>query len=89
MVQRYSNRPIHCAKLLLSLLFNAMAKIPMQAFILFIGTMVFAVHLFVPPPAIFQPVEAKHAAQSDRQGSTRRRAISQHLPSAAMRVMRS
>jgi Na+/proline symporter len=62
-VQRYlTGRSI--AQSRLSLLFNAMAKIPMQAFILFIGTMVFAVHLFVPPPAIFQPVEAKHAAQS-------------------------
>ena len=42
----------------LGLLFNAMVKIPMQLFILFIGAMVFVVSLFTPSPAIYQPAEA-------------------------------
>lgn len=62
-VQRYlAGRSI--AQSRLSLLFNAVAKIPMQAFILFIGAMVFVLFLFVKPPAIFQPVEAERARQS-------------------------
>jgi Na+/proline symporter len=57
-VQRYlSGRSINESRL--SLLFNAMAKIPMQFFILFIGTMVFVLFLFERPPLVFQPVEAK------------------------------
>ena len=39
----------------LSLLFNAMAKIPMQFFILFIGAMVFVFFTFERPPVLFQP----------------------------------
>jgi Na+/proline symporter len=62
-VQRYlTGKSI--AQSRLSLIFTAMAKIPMQAFILFIGAMVFVLNLFVQAPAIFQPVEAKRAAQS-------------------------
>jgi Na+/proline symporter len=62
-VQRYlTGKSI--AQSRLSLLFNAMAKIPMQAFILFIGAMVFVLFLFVKPPAIFHATEAKHAEQS-------------------------
>ena len=62
-VQRYlTGRSI--AQSRLSLIFTAMAKIPMQAFILFIGAMVFVLNLFVQAPPIFQPVEAKRAAQS-------------------------
>ncbi len=41
----------------LSLLFNALAKIPMQFFILFIGAMVFVFYLFVQPPVLFQRQE--------------------------------
>ena len=37
-----------------SLIFNAVAKIPMQFFILFIGAMVFVFHLFVQPPMLFE-----------------------------------
>ena len=48
----------------LSLLFNATVKIPMQLFILFIGTMVFVLSLFHASPLIFQPQEAQRAAQS-------------------------
>ena len=47
-----------------SLLFNAVVKIPMQAFILFIGAMVFVLYLFHPAPMIFQPVQARRAAQT-------------------------
>src|SRR5580692_1743782 len=38
----------------LSLLFNAMAKVPMQFFILFVGAMVFVFYLFNQPPLLFQ-----------------------------------
>ena len=38
----------------MSLLFNAVAKIPMQFFILFIGAMVFVFYLFVQPPLLFE-----------------------------------
>src|ERR1019366_9334124 len=35
-------------------LFNSVAKVPMQAFILFIGAMVFVFYVFVQPPVLFQ-----------------------------------
>jgi Na+/proline symporter len=55
-VQRYlTGRSI--AESRLSLLFNAVAKIPMQFFILFIGAMVFVFYLFVQPPLLFQRTE--------------------------------
>uniref|UniRef100_Q02A25 Na+/solute symporter n=1 Tax=Solibacter usitatus (strain Ellin6076) TaxID=234267 RepID=Q02A25_SOLUE len=57
-VQRYlTGRSI--AQSRLSLLFNAVAKIPMQFFILFIGAMVFVFYLFVQPPLLFQQAELK------------------------------
>src|ERR1019366_8512870 len=50
-VQRYlTGRSV--AQSRLSLLFNAVAKIPMQAFILFIGTMVFVFYVFERPPVL-------------------------------------
>jgi SSS family transporter len=59
-VQRYlTGKSI--AQSRLSLVFNAVVKIPMQLFILFIGVVVFAVSLFVQPPMIFHPVEAARA----------------------------
>lgn len=62
-VQRYlTGKSI--AQSRVSLLFNAVVKIPMQAFILFIGVMVFVLNLFHPAPMIFQPVEAQQAAQT-------------------------
>ncbi len=62
-VQRYlTGRSIGQSRL--SLLLNAIAKIPMQAFILFIGAMVFVLFMFVKPPAIFHPVEAQRARQA-------------------------
>ena len=55
-VQRYlTGRSV--AQSRLGLLFNAVAKIPMQFFILFIGAMVFVFYLFVQPPMLFQHAE--------------------------------
>lgn len=55
-VQRYlTGKSI--AQSRLSLLFNAVAKIPMQFFILFIGAMVFVFYLFVEPPILFHQAE--------------------------------
>lgn len=55
-VQRYlTGKSISESRL--SLLFNAVAKIPMQFFILFIGAMVFVFYLFVQPPVLFQHAE--------------------------------
>jgi Na+/proline symporter len=55
-VQRYlTGRSI--AESRLSLLFNAVAKIPMQFFILFIGAMVFVFYLFTQPPILFRQLE--------------------------------
>ena len=49
----------------LSLLFNAVAKIPMQFFILFIGAMVFVFYIFVQPPVLFQHSELARIERSD------------------------
>ena len=55
-VQRYlTGKSI--AQSRLSLLFNAVAKIPMQFFILFIGAMVFVFYLFTPAPVLFRHIE--------------------------------
>jgi Na+/proline symporter len=62
-VQRYlTGRSI--AESRLSLLFNAVAKIPMQFFILFIGAMVFVFYVFVEPPVLFQHTELDRIAQA-------------------------
>ncbi len=62
-VQRYlTGRSVGQSRL--SLIFNATAKIPMQAFILFIGAMVFVLFLFVKPPAVFHPAEAERLSQT-------------------------
>ncbi|HKW96742.1 MAG TPA: sodium:solute symporter [Bryobacteraceae bacterium] len=54
-VQRYlTGKSI--AQSRLSLMFTAVAKIPMQFFILFIGAMVFVFYTFERPPLLFQPV---------------------------------
>ena len=79
-VQRYlTGRSI--AQSRLSLLFNAVAKIPMQFFILFIGAMVFVFYLFIQPPVLFQTAElgrvsnlaAFQPVQSDYQRAFERR----------------
>ncbi len=62
-VQRYlTGKSI--AQSRISLIFNALVKIPMQLFILFIGAMVFTVCLFFPAPAIFQARQADRAAKT-------------------------
>jgi SSS family transporter len=62
-VQRYlTGKSI--AQSRLSLLFNAVAKIPMQFFILFIGAMVFVFYLFVEPPVLFQQAELARIAKT-------------------------
>lgn len=48
----------------LGLLFNGLAKVPMQFFILLIGAMVFAFFQFERPPMFFNPVEVKKVEQS-------------------------
>lgn len=60
-VQRYlTGKSI--AQSRLSLLFNAVAKIPMQFFILFIGAMVFVFYLFTPAPVLFRQNEIARVA---------------------------
>ncbi len=55
-VQRYlTGRSVTQSRL--GLLFNGLAKVPMQFFILFVGAMVFVFYQFVTPPLFFNPVE--------------------------------
>lgn len=62
-VQRYlTGKSIAQAKL--SLLFNAIAKIPMQFTILFTGAMVFVFFTFTQPPVTFNPGVAKRIENS-------------------------
>jgi Na+/proline symporter len=57
-VQRYlTGRSIAASRL--SLLFNAVAKIPMQFLILMTGAMVFVFFIYERPPLLFHPVELK------------------------------
>ena len=71
-VQRYlTGKSI--AQSRLSLLFNAMAKIPMQFFILFIGAMVFVLFIFEKPPLLFQPVEMKRVQADARYPAVQQR----------------
>jgi len=48
----------------LGLMFNAMAKVPMQFFILLIGVMVFVFYQFTTPPLFFNPVETERIKES-------------------------
>lgn len=57
-VQRYlTGRSVGQSRL--GLLFNGLAKVPMQFFILLIGVMVFVFYQFVQPPLFFNPVETQ------------------------------
>ncbi len=59
-VQRYlSGRSV--AESRLGLLFNGMFKVPMQAFILFIGILVFVFYLFTQPPLFFNQAALQRA----------------------------
>jgi Na+/proline symporter len=63
-VQRYlTGKSIAQSKL--SLLFTAVAKIPMQFFILFVGAMVFVFFLFERPPLLFQSVAMRELHSAD------------------------
>jgi len=67
-VQRYlTGKSIAQSKL--SLLFTAVAKIPMQFFILFIGAMVFVFYIFEPAPMVFQRIEYNRIRQPDMRAS--------------------
>jgi len=48
----------------LGLLFNGLAKVPMQFIILFTGAMVFVFYQFQAPPVYFNPVETRRVAAS-------------------------
>ena len=62
-VQRYlTGKSITQSRL--GLILTAVAKVPMQFFILFIGAMVFVVFLFVRPPLVFQPVAMERVQSS-------------------------
>ncbi len=62
-VQRYlTGRSI--AQSRLSLLFNAIAKVPMQFFILFIGAMVFVFYIYQKPPIFFERTEVHRLESS-------------------------
>ncbi len=62
-VQRYlSGRSV--AESRLGLLFNGMAKIPMQFVILLLGVLVFVFYLFVPPPILFNTPALAAASRS-------------------------
>lgn len=62
-VQRYlTGKDVSQVKL--SLLFNAVAKIPMQFFILFIGAMVFVFFTFTKPPVLFNPAVQQRVEQT-------------------------
>lgn len=66
----------------MGLLFNGLAKVPMQFGILLVGAMVYVVYLFVLPPAWFNPVQrdrlaaSEHAAELARVESAHRDAFS-------------
>jgi SSS family transporter len=89
-VQRYlTGKSIGQSRL--GLLLNAMAKVPMQFFILFIGAMVFVVFLFVRPPLVFQPVAMEQVQASPQYAAIESRyeqAFDQRQ-AAARRIMAS
>ena len=71
-VQRYlTGKSI--AQSRLSLILNAVAKIPMQFFILFIGAMVFVFFIFQAPPLLFHPVELDNVRNDPRFPAIERR----------------
>jgi SSS family transporter len=86
-VQRYlTGKSIGQSRL--GLLFNAMAKVPMQFFILFIGAMVFVVFLFQRPPIVFHPVamERVQAAPEYRAIEARYESAFDQRQAAALRL---
>ena len=55
----------------LGLMFNAVVKIPMQFFILLLGTMVFVFYQFEPPPVYFNQVVWERGLERDPDGRLR------------------
>jgi len=71
-VQRYlTGKSIGQSRL--GLILTAVAKVPMQFFILFIGAMVFVAFLFVRPPLVFQPVAMERVQASPQYAALERR----------------
>jgi SSS family transporter len=74
----------------MSLLFNAVAKIPMQFFILLTGAMVFVFYIFTPPPVTFQAerlramsgtaIEQRHEAAVTARSAAARQLLGQDTP---------
>ena len=89
-VQRYlTGKSIGQSRL--GLVLTAVAKVPMQFFILFIGAMVFVVFLFVRPPLVFQPVVMEQVKASPQYAAIESRyeqAFDQRQ-AAARRIMAS
>lgn len=56
----------------IGLLFNGLAKVPMQFFILFVGAMVFVFYQFNPSPVFFNPHEEQRIAASPLAGEYER-----------------
>jgi len=70
-VQRYlTARSVGQSRL--GLLFNGLAKVPMQFFILFVGVMVFVFYQFVMPPLFFNPQEEARVRAGPRAEDYRR-----------------
>jgi Na+/proline symporter len=66
-VQRYlTGRSLKDSRV--SLLFNGVAKIPLQMFILFIGAIVFSFYNFQKPPAVFDPTALRQMQASSDYG---------------------
>jgi SSS family solute:Na+ symporter len=69
-VQRYlTGKSVAQSKL--SLLFNAMAKAPMQFFILFVGAMVFVFYIFERPPLLFEHPAMQKVEEAHEYGTLR------------------
>ncbi len=76
-VQRYlTGKSLTQSKL--GLLFNGMAKIPLQFFILFAGAMVFVFYLFEPAPLLFEKPALEKSAQFQA-GSTPSNKVTRRL----------
>ena len=75
------HRPLDRRRAASSLLFNAVAKIPMQFFILFIGAMVFVFYVFVQPPRAV-PTHRARAHRAGERVSRRRNPVSRSVRAA-------
>ncbi|MDH5609460.1 MAG: sodium:solute symporter [Cyclobacteriaceae bacterium] len=64
-VQRYLGGK-NIAESRMGLMFNAIFKIPMQFFILFVGVMVYVFYIFYTPPVHFKEVSLEMVRESDR-----------------------